>query len=348
MATMQDVARLANVSLSTVSYALSGTRPVSAETKQRIAEAMEELGFRRNALARGLASRRSHILGLTFPALENSLGGTVMEFVGGAAQAARDAGYHLVVWPFAPDDAQEVRDMTRQGLVDGVLVMEVRLEDTRVAVLEEDGVPFTMIGRTADPSGRAHVDIDFERTTEEAVDHLASLGHRHIAFLNHSAASRSAGYGPTVRAGEGFEAAMRKRGLEPVAVDCDESAVAGRRATQELLARHPELTAIVAMNEDATFGAVGGLTGLGLTIPTEFSVLSIVSSPRVSSMTEPALTTMHAPGAELGRLGVEALLAQIEGLASTPQPVLLTCRLEPGGSTGPAPTGPRAAAPAPA
>ncbi len=100
MATMQDVARRAQVSLSTVSYALSGTRPVSDATRRRIEDAMAELGYQPNAMARGLASRRSHVLALIYPAMEKGLGGTVAEFVSSAAETARENGYHLVLWPF--------------------------------------------------------------------------------------------------------------------------------------------------------------------------------------------------------------------------------------------------------
>src|SRR5665647_3577614 len=107
--------RLASVSLSTVSYALSGTRPVSQATKDRIGEAMAELGYRPNAMARGLASRRSRTLALIFPAMESGIGGTVAEFVRSAAATARQRGYHLVLWPFGADQPEEIRDLVHQG-----------------------------------------------------------------------------------------------------------------------------------------------------------------------------------------------------------------------------------------
>ncbi len=150
MATMQDVATLAHVSLSTVSYAINNTRPISAATRERIERAMVELDFRPNAIARSLASRRSRIIALTFPGIENGLGSTVMEFVTSAAEAARARGYHLVVWPYAPSQAEEMREMSRDGLTDGVIIMEVRRDDPRVRVLDAAGIPLTMIGRADD------------------------------------------------------------------------------------------------------------------------------------------------------------------------------------------------------
>lgn len=332
MATMQDVARHAGVSLSTVSYALSGTRPVSTETRHRIDAAMVELGYQPNAMARSLAARASRVLALIYPTSEMGLGRTVAEFVSSAAQAARERGYHLVLWPFMHEQAAEIRDLVRQGMADGVLLMEVGLDDPRVEVLHEAGLPYTMIGRTRDVSDRPSVDIDFERTTEDAVAHLAGLGHRHIAFVNHSQASLDEGYGPTIRARAGFEAAMRARGLEPIAVCCDESPAVGRAVMGELLEGEPRLTALVTMNEIATFGIVAELQQRGIAIPAQMSILSIVTSPGVGDMSNPPLVTMHAPGAQLGRLGVERLLSILDGGGTSMPNVLIPCVLEPGAS----------------
>ncbi|HWS57862.1 MAG TPA: LacI family DNA-binding transcriptional regulator [Actinotalea sp.] len=336
MATMADVARRAHVSLSTVSYALSGARPVSQATKARIETAMAELDFRPNALARGLASRRSSTLALIYPVMEASVGGTVGEFVSSAATTARAAGYHLVLWPFGSHEAEEIRDLVQQGMADGVLLMEVCLVDARVEALHAAGVPFTMIGRTEDVGGLPYVDVDFEQTTEEAVAHLVGLGHTRIGFLNHSQASYDDGYGATIRAMHGFRRAMRDRGLVPRDVLCDESPAAGRRAMARLLEAEPGLTAVVTMNEVATFGATVELQDRGLRIPQDVSVLSIVTSPGVGAMSNPPLTTLHAPGAELGRRAVQALLSLIEDPGHVVEPVLVPCRLEPGASIAPA------------
>jgi DNA-binding LacI/PurR family transcriptional regulator len=116
-----------------------------------------------------------------------------------------------------------------------------------------------------------------------------------------SAASRADGYGPTLRADEGYAAAMRRRGLAPHAVWSQENPGAGRAAMSELLAREPGLTAVITMNEIATFGAMVELQVRGRQIPRDFSILSIVSSPGVAAMSNPALTTMASPGADLGR-----------------------------------------------
>lgn len=337
MATMQDVASLAKVSLSTVSYALNDTRPVSAATKKRIAAAMEQLGYQPNAMARGLASRRSRVLALIYPAMELGLGGTVAEFVSSAAETARAQGYHLVLWPFGSAQPAEICELAQQGMADGVLLMEVRMQDPRVEALHDAKIPYTMIGRTEELEGRLYVDIDFAQTSEDAVSHLVGLGHTKIGFVNHSRASLENGYGPTIRAYQGYVDAMVVRGLVPLGVLSDETPQAGRAATAELFEREPGLTAFVTMNEIATFGVTAELASRGLRIPEDVSVLGIVTSPGVGAMSNPPLTTLHSPGAALGRLGVRALLALLEGKEAGFEPVLVPCVLEPGGSTGPAP-----------
>jgi DNA-binding LacI/PurR family transcriptional regulator len=262
---MHDVAKLAGVSLSTVSYALTGARPVSDKTRARVQAAMDQLGYQRNAIARSLASRRTHILAMLFPAIERGLSGTALEFVTSAAETARERGYHLVLWPIGDHEGDETRDLLQQGLADGALVMEVRLDDPRVALLQEAGTPFTLIGRTADPDSLDYADIDFETTVRGALDHLTGLGHRNIALLSHSQASLDGGYGPTVRVGEAFERYMAERDLPVLVRHCDESADAGRAAVAELTASLPHVTALMTMNDAATFGAMAELLETGTT-----------------------------------------------------------------------------------
>jgi len=332
---MSDVARRANVALSTVSYALNGTRPVSRETRERIERAMEELGYRPNALARGLASKRSRNLGLIFPAPERGLGITEMEFVTSAAETASENGYHLVLWSTEVGDTEMLARLTQQGLVDGVIVMEVHLHDKRIDMLRDTGMPFCMIGRTADPSTDSYADIDFEQTTREAVQHLAELGHTTIAFVNHSQASFNAGYGPSLRAAEGFAQAAGAAGVHHLARCCEDSPAAGQQAFHQLVATAPALSALIVMNERASAGVLAAIGQRGGRVPDDYSVLSIVSSTRVAEMTFPPLTTFTPPSAALGRLGVQTLIERLEGRQGPLVQELLPCTLAIHGSTGP-------------
>ncbi len=333
MTTMHDVARRANVSLSTVSYAINGTRPISEETRQRIFAAMEDLGYRPHALARGLASKRSRILALLFPTTERGLGNTEFEFITGAADAARELGYHLVLWSSEIHGAAELRQLIQQGLVDGVVLMEVHLNDKRISYLRETGFPFSIIGRCADLTGIAYADIDFEQTVRDAVAHLAGLGHQHIAFFNHAQEEFDAGYGPAVRTHLAFEHVTQEAGLHGVSRFCHASPQAGYEAFNTLLAEHPQVTAIAAMNERIFPGLLQAIADRGWNTPDDFSLISLVSSARVAEMSMPPLTTLAPPSAELGRLGVELLIQQLDDQPAAATQVVLPCRFAPGGST---------------
>jgi len=335
MPTMRDVAKRAGVALSTVSYALNDTRPISEETRQRIFAAMEELGYRPHALARGLASKRSRILALLFPALERGLGVTELEFVIGATEAAVDHGYNLVLWLSDLCDPDELRPLTQDGLADGVIVMEVHLDDERVNLLREIGFPFSMIGRCADPTDIGCVDIDFEHTVEEAVAYLAELGHTHIALLNQSQLEFDAGYGPAVRTHASFEKAVQTAGLNGIARCCRAAPRAGYEEFTKLLDECPNLTALLFLNERAIPGVMHAIADQGWRIPDDFSLVGIASSARMAEMMTPPLTTTDAPATELGRLGAELLVKQLEGQDENPTPVLLPCRLVVRGSSGP-------------
>jgi len=335
--TMLEVAKRANVALSTVSYALNGTRPVSEATRLRILQAMAELGYQPHALARGLASKRSRIIALLFPALPRGFGATELEFVTGAAETAQRRGYHLVLWPTEVHAVGELQQLVRQSLVDGVLVMEVRLRDERIELLRKIGVPFSMIGRPADASDLGFADIDFEQTTRDAVAYLVQLGHRQIAFLNHAEEAFNAGYGPSVRAAAGFDQVARAAGLTPISRFCGDTVLAGQQVFEELIHAHPEVTALMTMNERATVGVMQAAAERGWRIPDDLSIVSLVSSARVAEMTLPPLTAMTPQSAELGRLGVEMLIEQLDNGHHELVQLLLPCRLVVRGSTGPSP-----------
>ena len=335
MPTMLDVAKRAGVALSTVSYALNGTRPISEATRQRIFAAMDELNYRPHALARGLASKRSRIIALLFPVSERGLGFTEFEFVASAADAARENGYHLVLWPSDMHDLDELRQFTQQGLLDGMIVMEVRANDERISLLRELGFPFSMIGRCADTTGMGYVDINFDQTVQETVSYLAGLGHTHLAFLNQAQTLFEEGYGPAVRAQTRFEQAIQAAGLTGLTRFCHAAPQDGYAVFKELLAACPNLTALVAMNERAVPGVMRAIAERGWCIPDDFSIVVIVSSVRMAEMIVPPLTTSDAPAAELGRLGVELLIQQLEGQEQSMPQVLVPCHLVVRGSSGP-------------
>ncbi|MFL6063474.1 MAG: LacI family DNA-binding transcriptional regulator [Friedmanniella sp.] len=334
-ATMQDVADRAGVSIATVSFVVNNTKRVTPDTRARIEQAMQELGFRRNLVARALASRRTRIIALVLAALDHGIRGASSDFVVGAARAASDADYHLVVYP---DDQKggQLPALVGQGLVDGVVLMEVQMEDSRVELLTRLGVPFALIGRTGDTTGLYSVDIDFDAAMRLAIDHLVALGHRRIVYMP-SIESGAALLGRHVRTEAAYRRMAERHGIPPVVMPCPSSVPDGRAAALRLASMAPEATAVVVGHEAVAAGLVAGLQARGITIPDDMSVLSLLTSLEYRSACNPPLTVVSTPANKLGQLGVQALLRQLDGEPPT-EPVLRVGVLVPGESTGQAPT----------
>jgi DNA-binding LacI/PurR family transcriptional regulator len=331
MVTMRDVADRAGVSIATVSFLLNDTKPVTAATRARIEQAMTELGYRRNAVARALASRRTHIIAMAYPAMEHRFGMSTAEFFTGAAEAARKEAYHLVLWPVG-NDGVELRELLGQGLVDGVVLMEVQLDDPRIDVLEQTGTPFALIGRTTELDGLSHVDIDFDTTVEQAVEHVYQLGHRELVLVSGDLADpRFDGYGPWVRTEDAYRRIAAEYGLRVVVMPCSDTTHAGQQVAERLVAEHPATTAILVLNEYAALGVVSGLKRLGHAVPEEFSVLALLMVPETAALSDPELTFLRTPGPELGHLGAEALIRRLENADPLP-PQLIPAELHPGAS----------------
>jgi DNA-binding LacI/PurR family transcriptional regulator len=332
--TMREVAEAAGVSIATVSFVVNNTKPVTPETRQRIERAMQELGFRPNVVARALASRRTQILALVTPFSRIWLGAATREFIIGAATAAKEANHHLVIWP-VDNDGKELATLVGQKLIDGVLLMSVQMDDARVEALRNMDTPFTLIGRTRDVTGLYYVDVDIAASMRMAMDHLIALGHRHIAFVNGNRDEDGvAGFGPYVRAEHAYRELTGERGIKPVVLYCRSDVASGRQAARDLLDSAPSTTAVIIQDEAGAAGLIAELKRLDRPVPDHISVLSMLSSADFAEMWDPPLTTVTTPGMELGRLGVEALLRQLDGRPPVTA-VLRTGVLVPGGSTGP-------------
>ena len=331
---MSDVAKKANVSLSTVSYAISGTRPISEETRQRIFRAMEELDYTPHPLARGLASKHSRVLAILFPTIERGLGITELEFVSNAADAASKNGYHLVLWSAETNDPEELHQLIKQGLVDGVILMEIHKNDKRVNLLKKLKFPFSMIGRCSDNDGE-YADIDFVKTIEEILDYLTNLGHKNLIYVNQSKGSFTAGYGPVVRTSQAFEEYVNSIGINGHMYFCHPSPQCGYEIFNSIMEKHPDTTAIVSMNERAIPGIIQAAADRGWHIPEDLSLAAIVSSVKMAEMMVPRLTTMEPPSAELGRIAAELLIKHLEEKSDETPRILFPCRLVVGESTGP-------------
>src|SRR5258706_1297079 len=255
MPTMADIAKRAGVSLSTVSHALSGKRPISAETKERIFQAMADLDYQPNSLARRLATRRTKVIALCLPYSMKGTFESQFEFLTSTAETTSELGYSLLLWT-SPAKDEELLLMTQEGFIEGMILMEVKLNDSRVEVLRKRNYPFSLIGRCENNDGISLVDLDFEQVVRNCVEHLATLGHRHIALIIHSEALLKTGYGPSVRSVASFEQAVRDWNVEGLVHLCEPTPQAGYRTTHALIAEHPSVSAIINMSGITISGMV--------------------------------------------------------------------------------------------
>lgn len=330
--TVADVAASAGVSPTTVSFVLNGVKPVRPETRDRVLAAVAELGYRAHAHARALASRRSRVIALLFPADERSISASAGRFITAAARRAHELDHQLVLWP-SDSTAESVRTLTASGLADGVILMEVALEDFRAAAIAESDLPLVMIGRTADPSGTDFIDIDFARAVEDALD-LLSSGPPADYWLVDSLLPPGfpADYGPAVRIAEAFRRA-RPRGRR---LTVDESAAGGRTAAEEIARLLPRRAAIVLTNEHAAFGLTAAIRNAGLRVPDDVSIVLVNADAEIGAATDPVLDTLRSPGPEMGARAAEILIAQLEDTGrAEPAAVLERCSHVRGRSTIP-------------
>jgi DNA-binding LacI/PurR family transcriptional regulator len=331
-----EIARRAGVSRSTVSYALSGKRAVSDATRRRIQDVIEELDFRPNASARALKEGRTRTLGLVIPPARQRLTDMQLGFVASVVEAAAQVDLDVLLSPSGGDHDRSFERVVTGRRVDGVILMEIRLEDARVIRLQQTGLPFVTIGRTAHPEDTCWVDVDYATLIGRCVHHLADLGHRHVVLVNRSAELVAAGYGPGHRALTGFAAAVTERGLHGADVCCADDAAAGEACVEEILANRPEVTAVATINEAALPGIQRGLERAGRTVPRDFSVAGVAARHWAEDF-RPQLTAADVPALEMGAHAVDLLLERIAAPNTPPRHLLLAPPISLRGSTGPVP-----------
>ncbi|WP_214414612.1 LacI family DNA-binding transcriptional regulator [Sphaerisporangium fuscum] len=329
-----EIAKRAGVSRSTVSYALTGRRPVSEATKRRIQTVIDELGYRPNAAARALKEGRTRTIGLVIPPAGQRLTDMQLGFVASVVDAAARADLDVLLSPSGGEHDRSFERVVTGKRVDGVVLMEIRLEDDRVSRLLESGLPFVGIGRTRHPEDMSWVDIDYETLIGRCVHHLADLGHRHLALVNRNAELVAAGYGPGHRAQAGFDRAIAERGLRGVHVCCADDAQAGQTCLRQLLADHPELTAIATINEAAVSGMYRALAEAGLAVPRDFSIAGVAAQHWAENL-QPPLTAADVPADEMGARAVELLIRRIADPAIPHRHLLIAPPISLRGTTGP-------------
>jgi DNA-binding LacI/PurR family transcriptional regulator len=329
---LSDVAKRAGVSLSTASYVLSGKRPISEATRKRVLDAMTELGFHPNNQGRALASGRTRTIALLYPSEDAILAPMPMEFVTAAASQAEQRGYALVL-STTKSTREQVLSLMRRGVVDGYVVMEVSLTDSRVNILQYEQVPFSLIGRVGNNDGLNYVDLDFEHAVDVGLDHLLGLGHRSIALVCRGVGAVG-DYGPTARMQLSFNRRMAAGEFNGRIYTAAADPAAGTDVFNRIIVDQPEVTALITSNTEAIPGVVRAARQRNIEVPEQLSILGVLS-PRVAEFLNPPITAVDFPVEEMGRRGVDFLIDQLEGGVTRPQQLVLRSTLTIRASTGP-------------
>ncbi|MFI5709345.1 LacI family DNA-binding transcriptional regulator [Kribbella sp. NPDC051620] len=304
-----EIARLAGVSRSTVSYVLSGKRQVSPDLHRRVTEVIEASGYRPSATARALAEGTTRTIGLAIPPLGGHLSVDQLHFVGAVSEAAADAGYDVLLSPSGEQRRPAFDRIIEQRRVDGIILMETVLHDSRVAKLAAEGFPFVTIGRTGDDT-HGWVDLDYSGLVAHGIEQLAAAGHRKVALINRQQDLLDHEYGPAYRAADAFGKAVVELDLDGHAECCDDDNSGADACLDRIFAVMPDVTALLTINERSLTGVVSDLQARGLRIPSDISVLAIASERNATSVS-PMLSAADVPTFEMGTEAVAALLQRI-------------------------------------
>jgi LacI family transcriptional regulator len=310
MATMSDVARVANVSIATVSHVINGTRFVSAERVERVHAAMQELGYTPDATARSLRVGRTDTIGLVVPDNTNPFFAALARWI---EEAGFEAGYTTILANSneRPDREHRYVSALVSKRVDGLILAPSRGDhETLARLLANAGTPVVIVDREAALPRADFVMYDNEGGSHEAARYLIELGHARIAYV--------AGPADTTSGTErviGFRRALTEAGLavsdNPV-VEADFHFEGGRDACARLLGTGGRFTALFAANDLMAAGALRELATRGISVPRDMSLIGFDDAP-LAKMLSPALTTIRQPPREMAQTAVSLLLSRVTG-----------------------------------
>ena len=306
---IHTIARLANVSIATVSRTINRVPTVNPKIAKRVWEVIEQLDYFPNTQARALVSGRSRILGLIVSEITNPF---FPELIQGFEDIAVEHGYEILVSSTNYDPkrmSQCIRRMLERK-VDGVAVMTFGIEEPLLDQLAQRKIPLVFIDAGPDRPGISLLKVDYHHGIRQGVQHLAALGHRNIAFVTgpmnlHSAQSRKAA----------FSASLRECGIAPNPAwifEGDHTLEGGIRAMERLLAADTIPTAVMCSNDMTAIGVLHQVYRAGLRVPDDISVIGF-DDIHIATVTIPPLTTVEMSRFEIARAAVTALRAQLEG-----------------------------------
>jgi LacI family transcriptional regulator, galactose operon repressor len=333
-ATIRDIARLAGVSVATVSRVINDRPDVAPDTRDAVLRHVREHNFTTNRSARALSGGRTGHIGLTMPMVRGDYFAAILA---GALEAVYEQDMRLVLYTTLHEHERElsVLEHLSDGATDGAIIMLPEESTVELAALQASGYPFVV----ADPrvplgEGIPAVSAAHRAGAKGATDHLLALGHRRIAHI-----TGRPGWAATVERIEGYQAALAAAGVlqsDELVVEGDFEVPSGYAAAQQLLDLPNPPTAIFASNDNLAAGVLKAARERGVVVPDQLSVVGFDDS-LLAPIVTPTLTSVRQPLAELGRTAVSLLMRMLDRQRVEALRVELATRLVVRESTAPPP-----------
>ncbi|OGN95580.1 MAG: hypothetical protein A2Z71_04720 [Chloroflexi bacterium RBG_13_50_21] len=313
-ATIRDVAKRLNVSITTVSRALDGYPDVAETTRQRVLQTAHELGYLPNRAARQLRHKRTDTIGYILPSGTSRFSDPFFaEFISGVADEAAQHNYDLLVSsaPAAGDAEQQVyHRWVCERRVDGFVLNRVRQTDWRIRYLADEHIPFTSLERSIDSLDYPSIHVENINSISNLVNHLVSQGFRRIAFIG-GPDNLTIQYDRFV----GYCQALARHGLPyapSLVIQADLTSLGGYRAARQLLSLAEPPSALICINDETAFGVLHAAHEAHLSVGKNLAVAGF-DGVQDSLYSQPPLTTVDQPICEIAHQLVRMLLAEISG-----------------------------------
>jgi LacI family transcriptional regulator len=307
--TIKDVAQKANVSIATVSRVLNNLTGYSDKTKQKVNEAIKELGYQPNAIARGLINKRTQTIGVMFPSVSGAFSSDLLN---GIEELANDRNYSVMVCNTAQDGKRTLKylQLLREKQVDGIIYSSEVLKKEYYDVLETMKIPVVLVSSQTEFASVPFVKVDDYQAAYDATLYLISKGHSKIAMISGNPSDAIAG---APRA-EGYREALEASGIlfdSRYLTFGDFLYESGSIAMETLLEQAPDVTAVFAASDEMAIGALSTVIKNGLSVPEDISIMGY-DDLGMAKMIIPPLTTVRQPLYDIGKIAVEKLIQMIE------------------------------------